>query len=490
MKRHLSKSRVLNHLQCPKRLYLQTYQPELAEVSTDTEMAFAIGNEVGELARRQHPDGQLIGHDTELAEALRQTQKALIDEPDRPLFEATFQYDGVLVRADLLLPGQTTRHLVEVKSSTSVKPQYLPDCAIQAWVIESAGVPVGKIELEHIDNSFVYPGGGNYDGLFHREDLTEEVRALLPRVPEWIADCRKTLAGSEPAITVGKQCNDPYPCSFITHCQGPQPDYPVTTLYQGRKLIGELLSQGFQDIRDVPPGSLAKPIHKRQQRSVISGLPDIDLAVRELLVAYPFPRFYIDFETVNLAIPCWAGTRPYQQLPFQWSCHVETADGTLHHHEFLGLPPEAPMHDFSTSLIETLGRYGVGPVFVYNRGFESGRLREMGNMFPELAPQLSAIIERLVDLLPITRNHYYHPDMHGSWSLKSVLPTIAPDLDYSSLELVQHGGAAVEAYTEILKPETTDEQKQMLITGLREYCALDTLALVRLARFLQSGANT
>lgn len=153
----LSKTRVLNHLQCPRRLYLETYRPELAESSAETEQAFAVGHEVGELARRQHPDGLLIQHDTKLSEALRQTREVLATEPHRPLFEATFQHDGVLVRADLLLPGQSGCNLVEVKSSTYVKAHYPADCAIQTWVIESAGVQIEKIELEHIDNTFVYP---------------------------------------------------------------------------------------------------------------------------------------------------------------------------------------------------------------------------------------------------------------------------------------------------------------------------------------------
>jgi hypothetical protein len=482
----LSKTRILNHLQCPKRLYLQTFRPELAEESEEAEQAFAVGHEVGELARREHPDGLLIQHDTELSLALRQTRELVTNEPRRSLFEATFQHDGVLVRADLLLPGERERHLVEVKSSTSVKPHYLSDCAIQAWVIESAGVPIERIELEHIDNRFVYLGDDNYRGLLHREDVTGSVRSLLPQVPKWVAHCRATLTGGEPAIPVGAQCKDPNPCPFFTHCQGPQPEYPITKLYYGGKIIGELLAEGITDLRAIPPGRLTNPVHERQRHTTVNGQPELDTTARDVLAKHPYPRYYLDFETIRFAVPVWRGTRPYEKLPFQWSCHIETGPGVLTHEDFLGLPPDVPMRGFAERLITSINSQGRGPIFVYNQGFEAARLRELAARFPDLAADLLPIIDRMVDLLPIARKHYYHPAMKGSWSLKAVLPTIASDLDYAQLEHVQHGGMAEQAYAEIINPSTAEERRNELIQGLREYCAQDTLAMVRLVRFFET----
>lgn len=481
----LSKTKLLSHIQCPKRLYLETYRPELAEESAEAEQVFAVGHEVGELARQQHPDGLLIQHDTELSEALRQTQEVLASEPRRPLFEATFQHDGVLVRADLLLPGQSGRNLVEVKSSTSVKAHYLTDCAIQSWVIESAGIQIETIELEHINNTFVYPGGDNYQGLLRRENVTDGVRPLVSQVPKWVTQCRETLAGTEPTIPVGKQCDDPHPCPFFDYCQGPQTEYPVHTLHNKGKIINELLAEGITDLRDIPPGRLTKPLHERQRRTTVSGQAELDPAVREILSAHTYPRYYMDFETIRFAIPVWVGTRPYELLPFQWSCHIETENGDLLHEEFLGLPPRPPMRDFVESLIRVLHKKGEGPVFVYGH-FEATRLRKLALMFPDLDSEIQTIIERIVDLIPIARAHYYHPAMNGSWSIKSVLPTIAPELDYANLEHVQDGGMAEQAYLGIINPATAAQRRNELIRGLREYCKQDTLAMVRLVHFFEA----
>lgn len=489
MKRHLSKSRILNHLQCPKRLYLQTFCPELAEESTETQMAFQAGNEVGEVARELFPGGILIGHDAELAEALRATRAALARHPDRPLFEATFEHDGVLVRADLLVPDGSSFRLVEVKSSTEVKKHYLADCAVQAWVVRKAGVPLARVELAHVDNTFVYPGDRRYDGLLKFVDLTDTIEARLGDVSHWIDACRTTLSGPEPDITPGAQCGDPYPCPFVTHCQPPQPveGFPVTTLYRKGKIVTELLNEGIEDLRDIPPGRLRNDTHERQRRAVVAGKAEVDPEAGKILRSLGYPRFFVDYETVKFAVPVWTGTRPYQKLPFQWSCHIESADGKLHHKEFLGTGPEAPMRAFAENLVRALGDVDRGPVFVFCQSFEEGRTRELAQMFPDLADDLLAICDRMVDLLPIAQKHYYHPDMHGSWSIKAILPTIAPNLDYARLEHVQDGGMAEQAYLEIINPATLAQRRDDLIGGLREYCKQDTLAMVHLVHFFEAS---
>ncbi len=453
------------------------------------QMAFQTGNQVGEVARSLFPGGRLIGHDRKLAEALRETQAALKGEPDRPIFEATFEHDGVLVRADLLVPVKSGYRLVEVKSSTGIKSQYFADCAVQAWVVRNAGLPLTSIELAHVDNSFVYPGNMRYDGLLKFVDLGEPVESMLSNVPHWISDCRSTLSGPEPDIRPGEQCTDPYPCPFIDHCQPLEPEsgYPVTTLYRKGRIVTELLSEGIKDLRDIPSGRLKNTTHERQRRVAIAGKAEIDSEARDILSSHGYPRYYLDYETVKFAVPVWVGTRPYQMLPFQWSCHVETVDGVVDHHEFLGIGPEAPMRTFAERLIQVLGSVGDGPVYVFRQSFEEGRTRELAEMFPDLAEQLIAICERMVDLLPIAQKHYYHPDMHGSWSIKAILPTIAPELDYANLEHIQDGGMAEQAYLEILSPETSDQRRNELISGLREYCKQDTLAMVRLANFLESA---
>lgn len=484
----LSKSKLMSYLQCPKRLYLEIHRPELAETSSETEQAFAAGHAVGNVARGLFPGGILIGHDDELSQALRETREARTGE--RPIYEATFEHDGVLIRADILLPNGSGHRLVEVKASTKVKEHYLADCAIQAWVAEGAGCRIERVELAHIDNKFVHPGNGDYRGLFRHEDVTQRIQPLIERVPGWAEEARRTLAGKEPTVEPGKRCKQPHECPFISYCSPPlATEYPVTALYndKGKKVANGLLAKGITDIRQIPPEWPLNETHERQRRVIVSGKVELNPEAGRILRSLPYPRYYMDFETISAAVPIWAGTRPYQKLPFQWSCHIETADGDLLHEEFLGLPPEPPMREFAERLIRALAVKGDGPVFVYNQSFEAGRLRELGQMFPELSPPLNGIIERMEDLKPIAQKYYYHPAMTGSWSLKAVLPTVAPELDYDRLEHVQHGGMAEAAYLEILDPNTAAERRAELIRALKEYCGRDTLALVRLARFMSNA---
>ena len=154
------------------------------------------------------------------------------------------------------------------------------------------------------------------------------------------------------------------------------------------------------------------------------------------------------------------------------------------HCAFLADGQSDPRRTFATSLIEAVGT--DGPVFVYNVSFERSRMQELADYYPDLAPALEAAIDRLVDLLPIAREHYYHPDMRGSWSIKAVLPTIAPDLAYDNLE-VANGGKAQEAFAEIMQAETLPERRQQLQNALLLYCERDTLAMVRIAHNFESG---
>jgi len=217
-------------------------------------------------------------------------------------------------------------------------------------------------------------------------------------------------------------------------------------------------------------------------RSVtVAGQPELRAVAADELRTLDWPRYYFDFETVGFSVPIWAGTRPYQALPFQWSCHVEYQDGSDAHHEFLADGTDPPMRDCAGTLIEALG--DSGPIFVYT-GYEDGVLKNLASWFPELADSLEAIRDRLFDLHPITKENYYHPDMLGSWSLKKVLPTVAPDLSHHELDMVREGAQASEAYLQLLAGTLTNDDAQALRKALLDYCKLDTLALVRLAHFL------
>ncbi len=243
-----------------------------------------------------------------------------------------------------------------------------------------------------------------------------------------------------------------------------------------------LLAEGIEDVRDIPAGRLANATHERIRRVTVSGRPELDPQAGKALRGLAYPRYYLDFETIAFPVPIWKSTRPYQPIPFQWSCHIERRDGALDHTEFLDLSGDDPTRAFAENLIKTLG--DRGPIFVYNQGFEGRVLEDLAQRHRKLAPGLQAIKSRLVDLLPIARESYYHPAMRGSWSIKAVLPTIAPELDYAELEDVQDGGQAQEAYLEAVAPETERSRKAEIMAALRRYCGRDTEAMIRLARLL------
>ena len=480
-KHYLSKSKIMAGRQCEKRLWLEVYRSDLIEYGPDVEQRFAVGDNVNDIARAQYPDGVLVSYDHGANAAVEHTRRLLEEQPGTPIFEATFKAQDVLVRVDILKPCSGGYELIEVKSSTSVKDHHYADSAVQTWVLESAGIPVKTIYLCHIDNQFVYPGNGDYRDLFHYEDITKEVRELSREVPQWVERYREMLNSGEPEIETGPQCKDPYSCPFIDYCRGEETQYPLRYLPRiSHQLIDALTAKGIEDIRDIPEGRLSSATQERVRRITITGEPELRPEAAEVS-AYGYPRYYLDFETIQFAVPIWEGTRPYQALPFQWSCHIEIASGEFQHEEYLDTSGNSPMRACAESLLRVTGE--EGSIFAYG-SYEKRVLNDLANRYPDLAEDLHKLVERLVDLLPIVRKTYYHPDMRGSWSIKNVLPTIAPHLGYGSLGDVQDGNAAGTTYLQIINPETDAAECQRLTHELLAYCEHDTLAMVELVKYL------
>ncbi|MEN8713849.1 MAG: DUF2779 domain-containing protein [Verrucomicrobiales bacterium] len=461
--RHLSKSKIIAYRQCPKRLWLEVHRRELRDDS-GSEAAFAIGHEVGNVARRvydENGDGVFLDLDEiGFADSFARSAE-LLAEGRIPVFEAGFKGGGGLAFADIMLPdpssGSPRWRMIEVKSSTSVKDYHREDVAVQNCIAAEAGVEIASIALAHIDNQFVYPGGGDYRGLFHEEDLTEEARARQEEAATWLAEAQKVAAREEePAIDTGPHCSDPFGCPFLAYCeQGKEAvEYPLTSLPRfGAAKREALEAKGIHDIRDVPDGELNE-VQLRVKEASISGEAWFDAAgAADDLAGDGFPAWFLDFETVNFTVPIWAGSRPYQQIPFQYSLHRFEESGELNHEAFLDLGGGDPGDSFAASLVEHCG--DSGPVYVYNAAFERRIMRDLAEHFPQHAVGLKGIIDRLVDLLPIARNRYYHPDQHGSWSIKAVLPCLVPDLTYGHLKGVSDGEMASNTFREAMAEETT-----------------------------------
>lgn len=485
--RTFSKSKLLAWRQCPKRLWLEIHRPDLREDSTATQASFQIGHQVGDIARQLYDPnhlGALIDVQSEgFNQAFDRTQQLL--QQSQPIFEAGFSAGGALAFADVMLPeqidGKPVWRMVEVKSSTSVKDYHRDDVAVQAFVARSAGAPFKSISLAHIDSSWTYPGNQDYSGLLKENDLTSEAFSRAEEVKAWIAEAQRTAASpSEPNIETGSHCDTPYACGFYDHCSQytPRAQHPIDWLpYFGAK-ARELAAQGVIELADVPDELL----NKRQLRVKTHTLSDTVFFDAEGAAAdlamHGLPAYFLDFETIQFAVPIWAGTRPYQQNSFQFSLHTLSDGGQLDHAEFLDLSGEDPAEPFARALIESCGT--SGPVYVYNAGFESSRISELATRFPGMSAQLLAINARMVDLLPIARERYYHPSQQGSWSIKKVLPAVVPELRYDALDGVQDGGMAMEAFLEAIHPDTSAQRKNQIERQLLTYCRLDTYAMVRL----------
>ena len=482
--RTLSKSKLLAFRQCPKRLWLEIHAPQLREDSGATLASYATGHQVGDIARQIYDParrGQLIDPQAEGFDAAFARTQALL-RARQPIFEAGFRAEGALAFADVLLPAGKQWRMVEVKSSTSVKDYHRDDAAVQAFVARACGVPLQSIALAHVDNSWTYPGDGDYQGLLVEVDLTDEAFARTGEVRGWIADAQAVVARKKaPRTVTGAQCSAPYECGFLAHCQGaePQAEHPVHWLpRRGSALKAHIEEHGISELRDVSD-DLLNPIHQRVKAATLSGQAFFDQrATAQALAAHKLPGYFMDFETIQFGVPLWKGTRPYQQLPFQFSVHRLGRTGRATHQAFLDLSGGNPSLAFAQSLVAACGERG--PVFVYNAAFETTRIRELAERHPRLAIALRAINDRVVDLLPIARQHYYHPSQQGSWSIKAVLPALCPELHYDALDGVQDGGAAQQAYLEAITPATSAPRKAELERQLLAYCSLDTWAMVRL----------
>jgi hypothetical protein len=496
--RFLSKSKLVAFRQCPKRLWLEVHQPDLRQNSAATQAVFAIGHEVGAIAQRLFDPrglGETIDLQTQGLEVALEKTRALVNAR-RPIFEAGFAAEGALAFADVMLPqvssGSSGWRMIEVKSSTSVKPYHEDDVAIQSHIARAAGIRLQQVSIAHIDSAWVYPGGGDYRGFLVEVDLTTTAFSRQDEVRAWIAEAQDLVARPQaPEVAVGRQCHEPFDCGFLTTCRqgAPTHQFPVSWLprIQTRALKTFIEEQCVGDMRDLPD-HLLNALQRRVRDATLSDSAIFDASgARQALASYPLPAYFLDFETIQFAVPRWAGTRPFQMLPFQFSLHRLSANHSITHEAFLDLTGDDPAERFAHALARVCQE--PIPVFVYNAGFEGARLSELAQRFTDLRDPLLDIKRRLVDLHPIARDHYYHPGQQGSWSIKKVLPTLAPDLDYSALSQVQDGSTAMQAYAEAIDAKTLSERKAQIERQLLAYCAMDTLAMVEIWRFFAGAPD-
>ena len=482
----LSKSRYTAGLQCHKLLWWRVHEPAAPELKPDRvlQARFDEGTRVGEAARTHVPGGVLIDLPYDQMKEKVVATRAALGAGARVIYEASFFADRVFVAVDILERRDEGVGLIEVKSSTRVKDEHLPDVAIQAHVLRASGLEVRRVEVMHLNRACVHPDLSN---LFQRADVTAEVEALMPGVPARIAAQLEMLGGPRPDVPIGPHCTSPRPCPFMARCWPELPEHHVSTLYRAGKQAMELEARGYATIDQLPAELTPSPAADRQRRAVQSGRVIVEGDLARALKIFAPPLAFLDFETVQPAIPVWNGCRPYDQIPAQFSCHRLTEDGSIVHYEWLAEGPGDPRPELASRLVEACR--GARTVVAYNMDFERRGIELLAAAAPAHRRELAEIATRLADPWPVLRDHVYHPGFGGSFSLKAVLPALVPELSYQDLEVA--GGT--EASLEIARlmfdgAGLAPGEQERLRSALREYCALDTRGLIALLERMRALA--
>ena len=489
----LSKTKLMRGYRCLKCIYLTVQRPELeAPITPETQALFDQGNLVGEAARRFFPDGVLVDKlPWDFSGALTKTQE-LIASGATIIFEAAFAYQGCYARADIIqLSPETKRWRIhEVKSTTKVKPEHIDDVGLQAWIMAKSGLPLEQINIMHLNPECRYP---DLSQLFSTHDVTAEIRATYLSIQPKIATIYDALRKpSVPDIDIGSYCLAPTECGFNKHCWKEKniPELSVLDMPGLRDHKWDLYYDGIMYLDDprladrIALNELQERIintYKTKQRFVDTAGIKLDLS------SWQFPLIFLDFETINPAIPRYQNCGPYHQVPFQFSVHTWAhKDADLIHRAYLHETADDPRQLLIPALLDACGT--EGPIVAYYGKFEAARIEELANYSPEHRDALLQLVARIVDPLPIIRQHVYDNGFKGSFSLKNVAPALlGNEHGYDNMP-VANGGDAQRAYEELISPSTSAEKKARIKEAMLAYCEKDTYVMVLLVKWLYEQA--
>lgn len=485
----LSKSSFIRGIQCEKHLYLYKYHyDEMDEISEMQKAIFKRGIEVGKLAQQLFPGGVDLSPEShsDYGQSLIRTKECL-NSSQTVIYEAAFQTDEVLSVADILLNENDGLKIYEVKSSPSVTDVYLIDAALQYWVITKSGYKVKDFSIIYINNQYVRFGELDLNQLFKVESVLDEIIPMQSWIEENIIRLKNILKQNEiPNIDIGEHCYSPYVCGFYNYCRKHIPEnsvFELSGVHLNEKY--ELYRQGIISIDDISDDFKLPRSAKIQVDVFKNGKELIDTeGIKNFLKDINYPVYFMDFETFQPAIPMFDNSRPYMQIPFQYSLYyLKNKESELNHYEFLADATADPRIPFIENLIRDLDKQG--DILVYNKSFEIKRLNEIAEAFPQYREQIDKVISRVKDLIiPFQKKFYYTNEMKGSYSIKYVLPALVPELNYSALE-INEGGLASLTF-ESLFGEKDLEIINNKRKNLLEYCKLDTFAMVKILEKLEN----
>ena len=503
--KQLSKSKYAKYCQCPKALWMSAYKTEEEVIDPATEARFEKGTEVGELAKgllgdyvdvtTRKEDGRL-----DIAAMLRKTQEQVEAGADN-ICEAAFSKDGNYCAVDILHRTEKGYAIYEVKSTSFPEfngqpaklEKYCPDIAYQKWVLEQCGINVTGTFLVCLNSDYVRGKELDIEKLFVINDMGEMIENEYAKVATLQAEAKKLLQQEEePEQDIWEGCKKPYDCGFFKYCSRHIPSPSVFDLY--RMKFSDKLKYyydgkiTYEDIKD----DKLIPVRRIQVDSALSNQPHIETEkIKEFLDTITYPIYFLDFESMQDAVPQYEGTKVYQQVCFQYSLHIiEKEGGELLHREHLGISGKDPRRALAEQLCEDIPMGAC--TLVYNKTFECTRMKEMASWFPDLAEHLLDINKNIIDLLvPFQKGNYYLPSMGGSFSIKRVLPSLFPDdpsLDYHNLEGgVQNGTEAMNIFPKIQYMASEEQRKTR--KALLDYCCLDTFAMVKVWEKLKEATQ-
>lgn len=485
----LSKSTFVRSCQCLKSLYLYKNNFSLRDpVSAQQQAIFNKGTDVGKIARGLFPGGIDASPSSpfKYSESVAKTRDC-IRSGVKIIYEAAFQFQQVLVAVDILVKHEDGWRAYEVKSSTRISQTYIIDLSLQYYIIINSGIPLIGFSIVNINTDYLRKGKLELEKLFNKTDLIHEAISNTEFVKQKIQLAKDTLSQKKaPDIEIGEQCFFPYPCDFKGQCWQRIPENSVFEIAGISKADQfEMYHKGYKLINDVPDeyslpeaAQLQVKCHKKSEIYV-----DVK-NLKDFLNNLFYPLCFLDFETFMPAVPVFEHTKPYQHIPFQYSLHIkQTYNSTIEHKEFLAQAGADPRKDFLMNLLnDTKGR---GDILVFNAMFEKSVLNALKADFPQFSVEIDERLSRIKDLMiPFQKRWYYNPAMKGSYSIKNVLPALAPGLHYDELT-IGSGTVAMVAF-EQLQTETDLLKIMELREGLLKYCEMDTFGMVKIHEVLES----
>ena len=483
---YLSKSRYCKARQCKKIIWLKKYKPEYA-IQKARDIVLENGTKVGQLAKGLFGKYENIDFNENLNIMIDQTKKLLKNKPNI-ITEASFNYNNNFCSVDILKNDIDGVEIYEVKSSTEISDIYLDDVSYQYYILNNLEFNIKKACIVYINNKYVKQGNLELNKLFNIEDVTEIAKSKQQEIENNIYELNKYMEehmDNEPKDDIGIKCFKPYECEFWEYCTRNLPKPNVFDIKGGMHLDKkfEKYYDGKISFNDLQNENI-NPKYLEQIDFELNNLqPKIDKDyIKEIIKALNYPLYFLDYETYQVAIPEIDGTRPYQQLPFQYSIHIIKEEGAaIEHKEFLAeIEDKDFIRHFAENLIKDIP--DNGSVIIYNRAFEPARNREIAEMYPDLKDELERINCNMIDFLePFKQRKYYTKEMQGSASIKYVLPALYQkdsELDYHNLPVVHNGEEASEAFLS-LKGKSKEKQKEIR-NGLLVYCQLDTYAMVKI----------